>query len=174
MCNSIVCHRCDVPFGRCWSHANLNQATHAYLGNVFTGIHMNFLTHLSRMGAAPPNHVRTNLPDFVDLVTASNLKKLAGLKICFLSGGENAVWQPNATKKSLDQLQEVFPDGRYERVVVQGYGHLDCWMGKNAFADVYPRVGHHLEQCERSIDDDTTRVDDHDYEEVFKENPVTR
>jgi hypothetical protein len=32
---------------------------------------------------------------------------------------------------------------------VRGYGHLDCWMGKNAFRDVYPRVHHHIKSCER-------------------------
>jgi len=151
MCNSAVCHRCDLPFGRCWSHANLNHATHARLGDLFDGIHMNFLTHLSRMGAASSHHIRTNIPEFADLVSSANLRQLAGLKICFLSGGDNAVWQPAATKKSFDMFRHTFPDGKYERVVVQGYGHLDCWIGKNAHKDVYPRIEHHIQSCEHAL-----------------------
>jgi len=110
---------------------------------------MNFLAHLSRMGATSPYHVRSDLPDFADLVTPGNFQRLAGLKICFLSGGDNAVWKPNATKKSFDMFKQIFPDGKYNRVVVQGYGHLDCWMGKDAARDVYPRIYHHIRSCER-------------------------
>lgn len=151
MCNSAVCHRCDLPFGRCWSHVNLNHATHARLGEFFDGIHMNFLAHLSKMGAASSKHVRTNMPEFIDLVTLANLRRFEGLKICFLSGSQNAVWQPAATKKSFDQFRQIFPNGVYERVVVQGYGHLDCWIGKNAHKDVYPRIAHHIQACVQTL-----------------------
>jgi hypothetical protein len=108
---------------------------------------MNFLSHLSGMGATPPHHVRGNQPSFKDLVTPDNLKRLEGMKLSFLSGGDNAVWSPLSTKASYDFMRGVFPQGEYERVVVGGYGHLDCWMGKEAHRDVFPRVRHHLEAC---------------------------
>ena len=100
------------------------------------------------MGAVAPYHIRSDEPEFADLVTLENMQRLAGMKICFLNGSDNAVWKPNATKKSFDTFRQLFPKGRYGRVVVQGYGHLDCWMGKNAFRDVYPRVHHHIKACE--------------------------
>jgi hypothetical protein len=109
---------------------------------------MNFLSHLSAMGATPPYHVRSNKPVFRDLVTRENLERLRGVRIGLLSGGDNAVWDPLSTKSSFDALREVFPGGEYERVVVGGYGHLDCWMGKRARRDVFPRVRRHLEACE--------------------------
>jgi hypothetical protein len=148
ICNSVVCHRLDVPFGRCWSHANLNYATHASLGDFFDGVHTNFISHLSRMGATKPQHLRTNPPAFQDITTPDNMHRMRGIKICFLSGGDNAVWSPHSTKKSYDMFRKTFPGGQYERIVIQGYGHLDCWMGKNAFGDVYPRVLRHLRYCE--------------------------
>ncbi|KAF2126321.1 FAD/NAD(P)-binding domain-containing protein [Dothidotthia symphoricarpi CBS 119687] len=116
MCNSSVCHRCDVPFGRCWNHDNLNHETHVLLGDFFDGIHMDFLTHLSKMGVMPSQHLRSNLPEFVDLVTPDNVQRLAGLRVCFLSGGDNAVWQPGATKRSFDMLKKAFPNMNYERI----------------------------------------------------------
>ena len=48
-------------------------------------------------------------------------------------------------------LKEALLDGVYDRFVVQGYGHLDCWMGKDAWKDVYPRVRHHIEACEQGL-----------------------
>ena len=105
------------------------------------------------MGAIPPHHVRTDLPEFKDLVNPHNLQRLADLRICFLSGGDNAVWQPDATKKSYDMLQQACPGGAYDRVVVQGYGHLDCWMGKYAYRQVYPRVMHHIRSCTQVLDE---------------------
>lgn len=72
--------------------------------------------------------------------------------MCFLSGGDNAVWKPDATKKSFDMFRQMFPNGSYDRVVVQGYGHLDCWMGKDAYRDVYPRVTHHIRSCDKGLE----------------------
>ncbi|KAH7074448.1 hypothetical protein BKA63DRAFT_513049 [Paraphoma chrysanthemicola] len=152
ICNSTVCHRCNVPFGRCWNHANLNRATHSHLDQFFDGVHTNFVTHLSRMGVTEPRHVRTNLPAFENLVIPENLWRLEGIKINFLSGSDNAVWSIKSTKDSYDLLRDTFPDGRYERTVVKDYGHLDCWMGKNAYRDVYPRVEHHVEFCQTSVE----------------------
>jgi hypothetical protein len=90
------------------------------------------------MGAASLRHVQIDLHEFDDLVIPDNLQRLAGLQICFLNGRDNAGWQPNATKKSLDMFRQVFANGDYE-CVVQGYGHLDCWMGKDAYQHVYPK-----------------------------------
>jgi hypothetical protein len=152
LCRSAVCHRCDIPFGRCWTHANLNHATHRYLDRFFDGIHTHFLEHLSGMGAISPSTVRTNFPEFQNLVTSENLERLNGIKIAFLHGGENAVWSSRATKASYDTLREVFPLGEYARIVVVGYGHLDCWMARNAYKDVWPSVFRHVELCEEAED----------------------
>jgi hypothetical protein len=154
-----VCHRLDVPFGRCWSHANLNHATHDNLGHFFDGVHTNFVGHLSEMGVTNPQHLRTNLPAFQDLTTPENMQRMRGMKICFLSGGDNAVWSPQSTKRSYDMFRNTFPEGQFERVVIQEYGHLDCWMGKSAFEDFYPRVLRHLRTCEEVPQNEPSLVD---------------
>ncbi|KAF7189115.1 Cholesterol oxidase [Pseudocercospora fuligena] len=150
VCNSSVCHRGSLVFGRLWQHANLNRATHAHLNKFLGGIHMNFLSHLMRMGAEEPHHPRSSEPEFADLVEdPGNLERLKGLKIQFISGGENVVFSPLSTSESYDLLRDAFGEDGYERVVVDGYGHLDTWMGKASFRDVYPRVQWHIEECER-------------------------
>ncbi|KAF2116445.1 hypothetical protein BDV96DRAFT_658731 [Lophiotrema nucula] len=170
LCNSSICHRCTLVFGRCFTHANLNHATHQHLASYFSGIHLNFLTHLMTMGAKQPHHVRSNLntsplgpssssssldddADFRDLVEEDgNLERLKGLKIQFLSGGDNVVFDPLSTATSYNMLRETFGEEGYERVVVGGYGHLDTWMGKDSLRDVYLRVRGFIEQVELPLD----------------------
>ncbi|KAF1960770.1 FAD/NAD(P)-binding domain-containing protein [Byssothecium circinans] len=149
LCNSTVCHRGSLVFGRLWTHSKLNHATHRHLSTFFGGIHMNFLSHLTQMGSTPPHHSRSNLPKFEDLVEEpGNLDRLTGLKIQFLSGGANVVFDPWSTSESYDLLRHRFGTEDYERVVVPGYGHLDTWMGKDSFVDVFPRVLGHVGHCE--------------------------
>jgi hypothetical protein len=110
------------------------------------------------MGAMPPHHVRSNRPMFEDLLTQTNLERLKGLSICLLSGAENAVWSQQSTKSSYDLLRERFPEAKYERIVVNGYGHLDSWMGKHAHVEIFPRVARHLAVCEEAESGCETKV----------------
>ncbi|PVH90904.1 FAD/NAD(P)-binding domain-containing protein [Periconia macrospinosa] len=147
-CNSTVCHRSSLVFGRLWTHSNLNHATHLHLSNFFGGLHMNFLSHLTRQGSTEPYHLRTNMPEFKDLVAEpGNLERLKRLKIQFVSGGANVVFDPLSTSESYDMLRHAFGTQDYERVVVPTYGHLDTWMGYKSVVDVYPRVRGHIEHC---------------------------
>jgi hypothetical protein len=102
---------------------------------------------------------------FEDLLTQTNLERLKGLSICWLSGAENAVWSQQSTKSSYDLLRECFPEGNYERVIVNGYGHLDCWMGKHAHVDIFPRVARHLAVCEEAEEGREMTVIGKGYEE---------
>lgn len=106
---------------------------------------MTLLKHLMRMGTA--HEVMDN--DFRSLVTDANLENFKGLPISFISGGDNVVYSPESTSMSYDVLREKFGTEMYQRRVVQGYGHLDTWMGKNSVVDVYPLVAEHVEWCEK-------------------------
>ena len=81
------------------------------------------------------------------LVTEQNLERLRGLPISFISGSENVVYSPETTDKSFTKLTTTFQQRGYQCEVIQGYGHLDCWMGKDAVKDVYPKVLRHAYQC---------------------------
>lgn len=103
------------------------------------GTTMTSLQHLMFMGTH--GFVTNNKNE--SLVTDANLKRLSNLPILFLSGSENVVYRPETTDKSFTKLMGKFGQGGVEREVIQGYGHLDCWMGEDAVRDVYPRVlGH--------------------------------
>lgn len=92
--------------------------------------------------------VTNNAPDCEDLTTPSNISRLRGIPFFFFSGAESSVLSAASTEKTYDILTRTFglsagkPGGglQYRRQVFRGYGHLDCWMGRNACDDIYPAV----------------------------------
>ncbi|KAK0099562.1 hypothetical protein ONS96_008063 [Cadophora gregata f. sp. sojae] len=160
ICNNVSCHRCSLVFGRyvtspsahspfasifhtdqstsLWNHRNLNEATHRQINRFFGGVNMTLLHLLMRMGYH--GHVTTNGPLFAPLTTPHNLHRLKNIPILFFSGADNKVLTPESTDKSYSTMRDMFGTRDYSRVVVQGYGHLDCWMGRKAYRDVYPMI----------------------------------
>jgi hypothetical protein len=84
--------------------------------------------------------VTCNGPLFTPLTAPSNLRHLKGIPILLFSGSDNKVLTPEATEKSYGILREMFGPEGYSREVVRGYGHLDCWMGRESYKDVFPMV----------------------------------
>lgn len=155
ICNSASCHRVSFTFGRCWNHRNLNEATHRQIDRFFGGVNMRMLNLLMKMGT--DGHVMSNGPLFERLDTRENIARLKGVPFLLFVGRDNAVLSPESTEKTYEILCDTFgtaakasdahgvgghPDSGsdYRRRVIPGYGHLDCWMGRNAWKDVYPIV----------------------------------
>ncbi|KAL1840066.1 hypothetical protein VTJ49DRAFT_842 [Mycothermus thermophilus] len=148
MCRSAACHRTSFVFGRCWSHVNLNEATHRHVDRFFGGVNMRLMDLLMRMGGE--GKVLGNPPLYETLVTSEKIAKLRGLPVMLFSGRENAVLSPEATERTYEALCQAFGDsGEYRRRVVPGYGHLDGWMGRNAWKDVYPFVREEVDRVTR-------------------------
>lgn len=156
ICNSASCHRITLTFGRCWNHHNLNEATHRQIDQFFGGVNMRLLRLLEKMGTE--GHVMGNAPLTKRLTTRENIERLRGVPFLLFVGADNAVLSPEATERTYETLCDHFgtahgdgagvngeggrdgPGVEYHRRVVPGYGHLDCWMGRNAWKDVYPFV----------------------------------
>ena len=155
LCNNVSCHRCTLVFGRCWNHRNLNEATHRQIDRFFSGVNITLLNLLMKQGAE--GHVMTNQPKTEILDTPANIQKLAGIPFLLWVGGDNAVLSPEATQRTYEILCDTFgrsTEGQhgmlqYRRRVVPGYGHLDGWMGRNAWKDVYPFVREEVDRVVR-------------------------
>ena len=104
---------------------------------------MRSLEHLMYMGT----HGFATDNNNTSLVTKPNLDRLRDLPILFLSGSENVVYSPETTDQSFTTLTNHFQQAGYEREILQGYGHLDCWMSEAAVNDVYPTVLAHILKC---------------------------
>jgi hypothetical protein len=155
ICKNAACHRTTLVFGRCWNHRNLSDATHRNLDRFFGGCSMHLIDLLKRMGSR--GEVSTNEPGYTELTTPENVERLRGLPFLFFVGGDSAVLSPRATEtiyeRSIDKfgISDGFPGSsiQYRRRVVPGYEHLDCWMGRNAWRDVYPFVREEVDRVVR-------------------------
>jgi len=111
---------------------------------------MRCLNLLMQMGAR--GFVTTNAPLYTELPTPANIRRLKGIPMFLFSGADNKVLNPESTDKTYTILRETFGSDLYERKLVQGYGHLDCWMGREAYQDVYPMLRQQIDKVCRGED----------------------
>jgi hypothetical protein len=67
------------------------------------------------------------------------------LPITFLAGDHNRIFLPSTSARTYQWLREANDPDLYERVVLEGYSHLDGFIGRDAVRDVYPVILRHLE-----------------------------
>lgn len=138
-CNNPVCHRITFLYSLLYEHAQLNEATHNALHELFGTANIESLEHLTVL-------VRTK--HLVDAkggeVYMGHLDRLK-LPICFIHGAENQCYLPVSTELTYNALREANGKDLYSRHVIPGYGHIDCIYGKDAVKDVYPYMLEHLE-----------------------------
>jgi hypothetical protein len=132
---------------RLWNHKNLNEATHRQINRFFGGVNMTLLHLLMQIGVREV--VTGNAPLFQDLTIPENVQRLKGIPVMLFSGSDNKVLSTESTDKTYTILRDTFGIENYERHVVQGYGHLDCWMGREAYKDVYPMIREQVDKVTR-------------------------
>ena len=150
-CSSTVCHRLTFLYGHLYQHARLNTQTHERLDEQFGRCNMQTFRHLAQMARAgcavrydygPEENLRrygrAEPPDYLD---ATHLRR----PITFVVGDHNQTYQPISTQLTYDWLRRAHGDSLYQRKVLQGYGHLDTFMGSTAASDTYPVILEALE-----------------------------
>ena len=93
----------------------------------------------------------SNAPLYENLVTPMNISRLRNIPFFFFCGADSQVLSPMATEKTYEILCDTFGDANYKRRVIPSYGHLDCWMGRNAYKDVYPIVRKEVDRVVRGV-----------------------
>ena len=138
-CTNATCHRITFMYAPLYEHANLNEATHNNLHEMFGVANMKAFMHLATL---------TNTGHLVDFnggeVYMPHLDRLA-IPITFIHGEQNECFLPASTEITMNDLAKANGSKLYQRHVIPGYGHIDCIYGKNAAQDVYPFVLEHLE-----------------------------
>ena len=127
-CNNPVCRRVLFLFGESYKHDRLTTATHEAMRELFGWTSLRALQHLAlmlRKGQALDCH-----GEDVYLIP-NQLKKLEHVPLAFLHGKDNRQFLPDSTKKTMEALQAVNPNGNYVRTEFDGFGHLDCFVGRN-------------------------------------------
>jgi len=138
-CTNATCHRITFMYAPLYQHANLNEATHDNLHEMFGVANMKSFEHLQLL---------TNTGHLVDFdghgVYLPHLDRLA-IPITFIHGAQNECFLPESTEITMNDLVATNGTSLYKRHVIPGYGHIDCIFGKNAVNDVFPLVLEHLE-----------------------------
>jgi cholesterol oxidase len=139
-CDQAVCRRLAFIYGVAVHHQNMNELTHTTMHELFGLTDMTMMVHLSRMARAE----RVLAADGAD----SYLPNLERLRrpITLLSGSANLVWVPESTERTYALLVKELGQDLFSRVVLDGYGHQDVFIGAETARDTFPTVLEHLER----------------------------
>ncbi len=138
--NNPVDRRILFMYGEVYKIAQLNEATHDAVHEIFGPANMTFFRHMSlilREGHIVDQHGKD--------VYLPHLERLA-IPIAFIHGSDNAFFFPEGSEITYNLLCEKNGRDRYVRHVIPGYAHMDCFMGKNASQDVFPTILTELEK----------------------------
>jgi cholesterol oxidase len=142
-CDSPVCHRITFMYSLLYEHAQLNEATHAALHEMFGLATIKAFDGIADMVRAG------HIVDASEKDTyRPHLNRMA-LPIRFIHGERNGCFLPESTQKTLEALARANGPGLYSRRVIPEYGHIDCIFGKNAAKDVFPHILEHLETTQK-------------------------
>jgi cholesterol oxidase len=141
-CQNPVCARVFAIYGPSYLHEQLNDATHDAIGAMFGSNNVRAFKQLTRI-VRHRQAVDWRGRD-VYLKPRENLKRLA-IPIHFLSGERNLEFTPECSEKTMALLRDVNGVHLYSRDVVPAYGHMDCFVGRDAAKDIFPGILSHLE-----------------------------
>jgi cholesterol oxidase len=62
------------------------------------------------------------------------------IPITLVTGGENNLFLPEGTARTLQTLSQANDASLYQRVVFPNYAHMDLYIGRDSSRDVYPTI----------------------------------
>jgi len=140
-CGQAVCRWVNAIYGCTHRHAQLNDATHRALNEMFGVGNVDSLNHLTLMLRRSLAVTSTGGNDYL-----KRPARMAGTKILLMQGRHNYIFHPAGTLRTLRWLRAHNPQGHYQRVVLPDYAHLDAIIGARAATDVYPRIAEFLDR----------------------------
>jgi cholesterol oxidase len=133
-CDSAVCRRILGIYGDVYKHAQLNDATHRAIHEMFGVANVRTFNHISLI-------VRTGHPvDSAGGETYMNHLDRLAIPITFIHGAENNLFLPDGSLQTERALAFANDATLYQRVVFPHYAHMDCFIGKNASVDIFPTI----------------------------------
>jgi len=143
-CDVSACHMTSFMWGdghpAVWQHENLETVTHERTGDLFGAVSLNYFRHIAKcvrheavLKFLPGDQAYDALPDkYLDGAAKVTTP------ILFVAGDKNHVF-PGANEFTVQVLNRLKPENRFEFESLDGYGHQDPFMGKNAANEVFPR-----------------------------------
>ncbi|MGH3494546.1 MAG: alpha/beta fold hydrolase, partial [Sciscionella sp.] len=135
-CEQAVCRWINAIYGCTHRHAQLNEATHRAINDMFGFGNIETMEHLSLMLRRGHAVTHTGGMDYFD-----HPERMAGTRLLLLQGMHNYIFHPVGSFRTWRWLRSQYPAGDYQRKELPGYAHLDAIIGAAAARDVYPLVG---------------------------------
>ncbi|MEO7421421.1 MAG: alpha/beta fold hydrolase [Ornithinibacter sp.] len=133
-CGSPFCRRVMFMYGEVYDHEQLNDATHEHLHEAFGVANMETFKQITR--ALRAGHIVTAEGVDAYLPEVERFR----MPISFIHGADNRLFTPEGSQLTYDYLCEHNGPENYSRHVIDGYAHMDCFIGKDAARDVYPVI----------------------------------
>jgi cholesterol oxidase len=140
-CDSPVCRRILFMYGEVYRHAQLNFDTHRAIHEMFGLANMTTFKHLARVvrRGEVVDHRGAN-------IYLPRVDRLRSTPITLLQGRKNNLFRPAGTERTYKWLIDANGPSKYNRVVIDDYGHMDCFIGRDAARDVFPAILRELER----------------------------
>lgn len=140
-CDNGPCRMISFTYGAghpaLWSHENLSEATHDWLRAEFGAVPLSFFAQMARSVRAgqliPTGRFRELPPDLLDRPAQTTAR------FALFTGKQNRCFLPASQWQTYRYLQGR-PVGEQSIDEVDGYGHLDMFMGRYASRDVFGRM----------------------------------
>ena len=146
-CNNPTCKRIFASYGPSYLHSQLNHATHIALSEWFKDISIEPFKQMAKIIAAgyvvdaDGNNCYLNVVDSDCSDLGLSVPQL-NLPIVFIAGALNLEFLPQTSQRTYDWLchHNKSVCDQYHRYVFSEYGHMDTFIGKNAYKDIFPKL----------------------------------
>lgn len=140
-CHNAVCKQVSFTYGSgfpaLWSHENLNEETHEWLKHEFAHVPLRFFEQITRCVDAGHLVSVEGLPGLPKDFCAQDPQTDA--RFAFFAGRDNLCFLPDSQERTFQWFEEVQP-GVHSLHVLDSYGHLDVFMGRDAARDTFPLI----------------------------------
>jgi cholesterol oxidase len=142
-CGKALCRWINAIYGCTHTHAQLDDATHERLDDLFG---VGNLAALGHMGTIMQHRLAVDRHG--DDVYTRHPERLR-LPLLLVQGEKNYIFRPGGSMRTLRWLQAANEPSLYERLVLPGYAHLDALVGRDAATEVFPALRAHLDRFNR-------------------------
>jgi cholesterol oxidase len=131
-----ICNRLSLMIGENWVHDNLSSKSHENLEEFIGPTRLETFWQTLYFGLKGRVVEYSGKNTYVSDEGMKNFN----FPVLFLHGQRNGLFHPRSTFLALQHLRALMPNGEFEYFLVEGYGHLENVLGKNAHKKVFPHL----------------------------------
>ena len=129
-------------FPALWLLENLDQKTMDWIQHEFAAVPVSFFDQMKKCihaDALVPAQASAGKKTYIDVPPKTDAR------IVLFAGEQNLCFLPASQRNTFQYLDHIKP-GFHKLHVLDGYSHLDIFLGKNAHKDVFPTMIKELNQ----------------------------